>query len=103
MNTLTVNRIYTYWGKARPGSVDAQAFHPLPLHSLDVAAVGVELVAAFPERVRWLSNDLGLTTLEERQNWIGFWLAIHDLGKFSTAFQGQRADLLQLRSPQAWG
>ncbi|TKL81523.1 CRISPR-associated endonuclease Cas3'', partial [Enterococcus faecium] len=39
---------------------------------------------------------------EDWFNWAGFWLSMHDLGKFSEAFQSQKAELfkqLQGREP----
>lgn len=30
---------HRYWGKARPGIAGSANYHPLPYHSLDVAAV----------------------------------------------------------------
>ena len=44
-----------------------------------------------------LSFGLGLEG-ESLDGWVAFWLTMHDLGKFSEAFQSQRADVfLQLR------
>ncbi len=39
---------FEYWGKARPADAEAAAYHPLPWHSLDVAAVGIEMLERMP-------------------------------------------------------
>lgn len=84
--------MFDYWGKAgSPGG----KYHLLVYHNLDVAAVGS----------CYLKNNTGLASSLARMSgidqeslvkWIVFLLAIHDLGKFSNAFQGLREDLLHL-------
>ncbi|WNK20567.1 CRISPR-associated helicase Cas3' [Halomonas piscis] len=59
----------------------------LPYHSLDVAAVGWCLLAPDTELTRQLAARLGLEPEALRQLLV-FWLGVHDLGKFSRAFQG---------------
>lgn len=83
-----------YWGKASPDvGTDGPTWHLLPFHCLDVAAVGVVYLRRVP-RVRALfQRELGLSE-PSTLNWFAFWLALHDLGKFATTFQAQRADLL---------
>ena len=82
-----------YWGKAAatptPG---AATWHRLAHHSLDVAAVGAALPARLPALRQLFSDRLGLPS-HLLDNWLGFCLALHDLGKFSEAFQSQRPDL----------
>ena len=80
--------IMSYWGKA--GGENES--HPLVYHQLDVAATGLVLLDFLPrlhDRLADLSG-LGRTPL---RHWIGFFLAVHDLGKFSSAFQQLRKDL----------
>lgn len=94
--------IFNYWGKADPVYPHEQKWHPLPYHSLDVAAVGV----AYLERSSLLKLCCRLLNCHEQDflSWSGFLLALHDLGKFSEAFQAQRPDLilaLQEREPNA--
>ncbi|WP_375183906.1 CRISPR-associated helicase Cas3' [Aquabacterium sp.] len=82
-----------YWGKASPDVTEGPTWHALPYHCLDVAAVGVTYLQRAP-RVRALfTRELGVSEAS-LVNWFAFWLALHDLGKFATTFQGQRADLL---------
>ena len=92
---------FFYWGKARPAGGETTPFHLLPYHCLDVAAVGVEALRRMPALRLLLSGRLGLKG-DVLDRWVGFWLAVHDLGKFSEAFQGQRPDVflhLRGRSP----
>ena len=85
---------FAYWGKARPAD-GAPDLHLLPYHSLDVAAVGRVYLQRTPALMAWLSDQLGVTDNEAICDWVAFWLALHDLGKFSISFQGQRADLAE--------
>ena len=82
-----------YWGKARPGEAAAR-YHLLPHHCLDVAAVGVEVLQRMPAQRALFARGLGLP---ERlvEPWIAFWLSLHDIGKFSEAFQSQCPDVFQ--------
>ncbi|MDX1300832.1 CRISPR-associated helicase Cas3' [Photobacterium sp.] len=76
---------FCYWGKADK-SDDSDIFHLLPYHSLDVAAIGWEL---FDENSHWckeLAEFLSVNPVQLR-HLITFTLALHDLGKFSGAFQ----------------
>lgn len=75
----------TYWGKARPGIEDeAAAWHPLAYHNLDVAAVSHVLIQRDARLARRFYG-LGLP----------FLMALHDIGKFSQAFQAKRPDLFE--------
>ncbi len=79
-------RLYMrYWGKAKPGSEGAQ-YHLLAYHCLDVAAVGKVLWEKHHSmRLRLLSM---LKMPEEAaKDLLLFFLTLHDLGKFSEAFQ----------------
>ncbi|MBP8141081.1 MAG: CRISPR-associated helicase Cas3' [Acidovorax sp.] len=85
---------FSYWGKAR--SLDARPdLHLLAYHALDVAAVGDVYLQRSPALLAWLAQQLGQTDLAATRAWVVFWLSLHDLGKFSISFQGQRADLVQ--------
>lgn len=79
---------YRYWGKAQAkDKIDTVDCHLLAYHSLDVAAVGWLLLA--PERplTKRLASQLALEPSTLRQLLV-FWLGLHDIGKFSRAFQG---------------
>jgi len=90
-----MNTYWCYWGKARPTDSASAAFHLLPYHCLDVAAVAATYLAAAPGLRGWLAKSLGVTSEDTLVAWVSFWLCLHDLGKFSEAFQGQRADLFE--------
>jgi CRISPR-associated endonuclease/helicase Cas3 len=84
---------FRYWGKAKPGS--DPPYHLLPLHCLDVAAVGHVYLRDCSRLLAFFARNL---VVPERAvlDWLTFLLALHDLGKFAITFQGQRPDLLQL-------
>lgn len=84
---------YGYWGKADPAFAPPADYHVLPFHALDVAAVGSAYLGACPRLVRHFAAALSLPD-ELCRDWLVFWLALHDLGKFATSFQNQRPDLL---------
>ncbi|QFY41331.1 CRISPR-associated helicase Cas3' [Candidatus Methylospira mobilis] len=91
---------FYYWGKADPVCRLEQKWHPLAYHCLDVAAVGV----AYLEKSSLLKSCCELLNCSEPAfwSWSAFFLSLHDLGKFSEAFQAQRPDLileLQKREP----
>ncbi|MDW7748533.1 CRISPR-associated helicase Cas3' [Halomonas sp.] len=77
---------YLYWGKAKP-SDEGDSCHLLPYHSLDVAAVGWYLLAPDRPLAQRLSHQLDLSP-EALRRLLVFLLGLHDLGKFSRAFQG---------------
>lgn len=86
---------YLYWGKAKP-SEDGDSCHLLPYHSLDVAAVGWHLLDPQRPLAQHLASQLDLTP-DTLRHFLVFLLGLHDLGKFSRAFQGlarpENADL----------
>lgn len=88
---------FSWWGKAGQGN-DPATQHALPLHQLDVAAVADRLLDGIPRLTEHLSRLSGLPERPLRA-WIRFWIAIHDLGKFSSAFQQLRPDLAPTRAP----
>jgi len=91
---LSTLSYFAYWGKARPADGEA-FFHLLPYHCLDVAAVGRTYLKRAPALLAWLSDQFGFADKDAFLDWVTFWLALHDLGKFSISFQGQRADLVE--------
>ena len=84
--------ILKYWGKADPAYPHEQKWHPLAYHSLDVAAVGV----AYLKQSSLIKSYCGMLNCSEQEflSWSAFLLTLHDLGKFSEAFQSQRPDLI---------
>lgn len=89
--------IFHYWGKARPTQEPEggrPSCHLLPYHSLDVAAVGVAYLRRFPALSRMFTGALECSE-DQWLGWAAFWLALHDLGKFSEAFQSQKPELFE--------
>lgn len=86
---------FRYWGKAKPQDGGAAQFHLLPYHCLDVAAVGLQYLRRAPALRRLLCQQLHWKDEAALEGWVAFWLTMHDLGKFSEAFQSQRPVHLQ--------
>ena len=86
---------HRWWGKARPDRASGQAaFHSLPCHSFDVAAVAVECLRCMPALAQMLAARLGLQP-KQVEAWVAFWVALHDLGKFAESFQGQCPEVFE--------
>lgn len=87
-----------YWGKAARAYPPPQSlysgWHPLPYHCLDVAAVGFEYFGQESEISNWFSGQLDCSRPAWAQ-WAAFFLSLHDLGKFSEAFQSQKPELFE--------
>lgn len=92
MTEHEIKTIFNYWGKADPNYPGEPKWHPVAYHSLDVAAVGV----IYLEQSSLLKSCCGLLDCTEQAflSWSAFLLALHDVGKFSEAFQSQRPDLI---------
>jgi CRISPR-associated endonuclease/helicase Cas3 len=84
---------FHYWGKADPRLPDSHNWHPLPYHSLDVAAMARTYLQAHPRLLRLFADRMHLAP-DLTLDWLCFWHALHDLGKFATTFQNLRPDLL---------
>lgn len=86
------------WGKADNENGNL-TWHPLAYHMLDVAAVAEEVLNREPERTRQLyAEDYGLQW-EEAKGWILFFVAMHDIGKATPAFQYKIKELLANLKP----
>lgn len=92
--TLAVG-YFGYWGKAKKDPDQAGPdYHLLAYHSLDVAAVGVEYLSQHHSLTQFFCEQLNCQK-DDWLNWAGFWFAMHDLGKFSEAFQSQKVELFE--------
>lgn len=92
---------FRYWGKANPR--ERGGWHLLPFHALDVAAVGRAYLLGHRRLRRYFAAALQVTE-DQGLEWFSFWLALHDLGKFTSAFQSQRNDVVtQLRGEPVRG
>jgi CRISPR-associated endonuclease/helicase Cas3 len=84
---------YRYWGKAKPDTDgEGAAYHLLPFHCLDVAAVGWHLLSPHKPLCQRLAKQLQVRT-EWLRTFFVFCLVLHDLGKFARAFQGLRTGM----------
>ena len=95
IHATTKPEIFRYWGKADPAYPGEPKWHPLAYHCLDVAAVGSEYLRRAPSVRTLLLRVLRIENEGALGRWMAFWLALHDLGKFSEAFQSQKPDLFQ--------
>jgi len=86
MVPTTIPSYYQYWGKARKNDDNSHDFHLLPYHCLDVAAVGYTFLTSNAHMKERLSHILSCKP-EQTIQFIAFFLAIHDLGKYSESFQ----------------
>lgn len=85
---------WEYWGKAQaPKGGRHERWHLLPLHCLDVAAVAQRYLQRAERFRRHWAQHLGWSE-EVLTDWVVFFVALHDLGKFSATFQSQCAEVL---------
>ncbi len=89
---MTEQLYFRYWGKAKADEGEGAAYHLLPYHCLDVAAVGYLLLSPDKPLCKKLAAQLQVSP-EWLRDFFVFCLALHDLGKFSRSFQGLRRDL----------
>lgn len=82
-----------FWGKARGSLPGEPATHPAAYHGLDVAAAADALLTANPRILMRFSTLLG-TPPENARRCLVALVALHDIGKFSDAFQSM--------VPEAW-
>jgi CRISPR-associated endonuclease/helicase Cas3 len=86
--------MYKNWGKSDPAKNSAdRRYHLLVYHCLDVAASGNLLLREDPLLLKKLKEHLPLDD-EQIISLVSFYLAIHDIGKFSERFQNLQPGLL---------
>ena len=83
---------FNYWGKADRN--DPNRYHLLTYHCLDVAAVGMTMLESYDLLRHRFASATGLDEKSVVHLCI-FFMAIHDIGKFSEVFQNKRVDLRQ--------
>ena len=86
--------IFCYWGKSRQSENNELEYHPLPYHSLDVAAVGEAILEQHPKFINFIYKLTGAPT-ELILTWVRLLLLLHDIGKFSRIFQNLNPELLK--------
>lgn len=77
-----------FWGKAQGERTGEPAWHPNAYHSLDVAAVADALLRSNPRHLKRLASQLQVSP-ETTRNVLVSLIALHDIGKFSAAFQAK--------------
>jgi len=84
---------FYYWGKAQKTESDANSepYHLLPYHSLDVAAVGEILLGPNTQLAKNIAEFLDIKPQQLTSLFV-FFLTLHDLGKFASAFQALYKD-----------
>jgi len=86
--------MYKNWGKTDTAKNSAdRRYHLLVYHCLDVAASGSLLLRKDPLLLKKLKEHLPLDD-EQIISLVSFYLAIHDIGKFSERFQNLQPELL---------
>jgi CRISPR-associated endonuclease/helicase Cas3 len=88
LHTDPPSSYYKYWGKTSENG----EYHLLPYHCLDVAAVGWMLMYPQGSVCQRISKQLGVEP-GWLQHWFTFLLMLHDIGKFSRAFQNLAPNL----------
>ena len=97
---MDIKSYFKYWGKAKKDPEQGGAnYHLLPYHSLDVAAVGWLLLDPTKLLCQRLAKQIDVKP-QWLQAWFCFCLALHDLGKFSRAFQNLSPKLRVSNLPQ---
>lgn len=84
------DRILLLWGKTQKGILDPNGYHPALFHMLDVAFVAKTLLGkdASPRWRNSLGKVLGVDP-DSLQDWLPWFIALHDIGKISVPFQEQ--------------
>ena len=85
-----MDQILSYWGKA--DKEDAASWHPAAFHCLDVAACARTLMRVQPNTNEQIAYTLKVSADAARDLAV-LLIALHDIGKFSSAFQSLRRDL----------
>lgn len=91
---------FRYWGKAGKEQSEGLSYHLLPYHSLDVAAVGEQLIQQHSAICTTLAR-LTKLNIDDLYASLPALLALHDLGKFSSTFQALRPDVQKVLNPSA--
>ena len=77
-----------FWGKAAGELAEQAKWHPLAYHCLDVAAVADRLLSCTPTALDVMAR-LMTTNRDNARRVLVCLIALHDVGKFSAAFQGK--------------
>jgi CRISPR-associated endonuclease/helicase Cas3 len=83
--------ILNFWGKASPTNQAGISTHSIVYHSLDVAAIGTELMWRDRGRLTRIAAAIGIEVATLRSA-LPFLLALHDIGKYARVFQAKAPD-----------
>lgn len=99
-NTATYLR---YWGKASQNEDGSKgdAYHLLPYHCLDVAAVADIWLSESKTLLSQIAQHLDVKP-EKARSIVLFYILLHDLGKFDARFQNFREDIRERLQGEAW-
>lgn len=92
---------YKYWGKAKPEGEEGPAYHLLPYHCLDVAAVASCWWEHSKSLRQQFTQSMQLESEEHAKAWVLFFVALHDLGKLDIRFQAKAPHALLHLQPDA--
>lgn len=90
---------FKYWGKAKAQNENDPAYHLLPYHCLDVAAVAHTWWQQSKVIHERFVVESGLPE-KEVFAWVMFFIALHDLGKLDVRFQLKARDIALLLWPE---
>lgn len=103
---LSASQFLTFWGKAQPAPGAAAAWHPVAYHLLDVAAVADRLLTVRRRSLERGARLLGVAPEDARRLLVTL-AGLHDLGKFTPAFQakyaGYQSPLLRAMPTRMYG
>jgi CRISPR-associated endonuclease/helicase Cas3 len=88
---LNVSSLAHFWGKASPTNQEGPTSHSIIYHSLDVAAVGFELIGCDRQRLGRIAAAVGIG-IDTLRSAIPFLLTLHDIGKYARVFQAKSPD-----------
>jgi len=83
---VSTGDLLAFWGKARPQADAGAPYHPVVYHLLDVAAAADAILSARPLTCARAGELLGLEPKSAQRLLVAL-VALHDLGKFTPAFQ----------------
>jgi len=91
---------YRYWGKAKPDAdSEGPAYHLLPYHCLDVAAVADVWWESSPSLRQQFIHVIRADSEQQAKAWVMFFVALHDLGKLDIRFQSKAPHALKSLQP----
>jgi CRISPR-associated endonuclease/helicase Cas3 len=80
--------ICDFWGKANSNQKGGSGSHSIAYHSLDVGAVGAQLIEHDRERLGRIAESIGIS-VNTLTSVLPFLFAIHDIGKYARVFQAK--------------